>query len=584
MPFKIRKPLIVTASLLSLLLVGPYALAKVDSKEGAEEKTPIEYHFGFAGDYLASHFAQHNSDWGAAYGFLDRALASGNVYEELHKRAMILAVGAGRIDDAIAHTEKLMAFDPENRLALLVLSANAIAEDRADDAVAYIEKMPEGDIANFVKPLMLGWAYAQKGELASEHFTESSFHTYHHALIAYYLGKKDRALELTEMLLEMPDLSMEQYVRGGALLAALGKREKALEIFEMAAQEAGNERRVVQALEILKTAAPYENTDAIVHEVKTAKQGAAQAIYDMALVLYQEQSPGSARLFANLALHLNPDMARIHILLAEALIESERYMDAREHLLQIKPSHYQFLEAQRQAANLLAEAGDFKRAQKELKTLYETHDDLNALIDAGHIYRQKEDYESALILYNKVVKKLGGTVPEEYWYLLYARGMANEREGHWDDAVADLTAALEYRPNHPFILNYLGYGWADKGDKLDKSLEIIKKAASLQPRDGYIIDSLGWVYYRMGDYESAVNYLEKAVEYLPYDSTINDHLGDAYWQYGRKLEAKFQWERAFNYAEETETTLKEKIQAKLDGRAVPDTHAKKVSQKKGFNE
>ena len=206
------------------------------------------------------------------------------------------------------------------------------------------------------------------------------------------------------------------------------------------------------------------------------------------------------------------------------------------------------------------------------------------MIDAGHIYRQKEDYESALILYNKVVKKLGGTVPEEYWYLLYARGMANEREGHWDDAVADLTAALEYRPNHPFILNYLGYGWADKGDKLDKSLEIIKKAASLQPRDGYIIDSLGWVYYRMGDYESAVNYLEKAVEYLPYDSTINDHLGDAYWQYGRKLEAKFQWERAFNYAEETETTLKEKIQAKLDGRAVPDTHAKKVSQKKGFNE
>jgi tetratricopeptide (TPR) repeat protein len=79
---------------------------------------------------------------------------------------------------------------------------------------------------------------------------------------------------------------------------------------------------------------------------------------------------------------------------------------------------------------------------------------------------------------------------------------------------------------------------------------MIKKAAELRPTDGYIADSLGWVYYRMANYKEAVPSLEAAVELLPYDPVINDHLGDAYWQAGRKLEARFQWQRARNYSED----------------------------------
>ncbi|HEY8190452.1 MAG TPA: hypothetical protein VIF12_07180, partial [Micavibrio sp.] len=108
--------------------------------------------------------------------------------------------------------------------------------------------------------------------------------------------------------------------------------------------------------------------------------------------------------------------------------------------------------------------------------------------------------------------------------------------------------ALAYQPDHPYLMNYLAYGWADQGIRLEESLKMLKHAASLKPDDGYITDSLGWTYYMIGHYNDAVPNLENAVQFLPYDSTINEHLGDAYWRVGRRAEAKFQWERAKNYS------------------------------------
>ena len=181
-----------------------------------------------------------------------------------------------------------------------------------------------------------------------------------------------------------------------------------------------------------------------------------------------------------------------------------------------------------------------------LNKLYREQYDIDSMIHIGDIYRHDEEYKEALKSYNIAAKAIGDEIPREYWQLLYSRGMCYERTGQWDLAEKDLLAALAYRPDHPYILNYIGYAWADQGLNLDKSLEMIRRAATLRPADGYIIDSLGWVLFRMGKYEEALPNLEKAVELMPYDATLNDHLGDAYWHNGRKLEARFQWERAIN--------------------------------------
>ena len=120
---------------------------------------------------------------------------------------------------------------------------------------------------------------------------------------------------------------------------------------------------------------------------------------------------------------------------------------------------------------------------------------------------------------------------------------------------------MELRPDQPLVLNYLGYSWIEQGLHLERARKMIEKAVSLRPRDGYIVDSLGWVLYRLGDFEGAVKQLERAVELRPQDPVINDHLGDSYWRVGRKLEARFQWRRALTF--EPEEKLVPTIERKL---------------------
>ena len=119
-------------------------------------------------------------------------------------------------------------------------------------------------------------------------------------------------------------------------------------------------------------------------------------------------------------------------------------------------------------------------------------------------------------------------------------------------------------PNNPQVLNYLGYSWIDQGINIDAAMSMIKKAVQQRPEDGYIIDSLGWAYYQIGDYENAVINLEKASELLS-DSIIIDHLGDALFHSGRKIEAIFQWKRAlkFDPSEELKLILEDKINKKI---------------------
>jgi Flp pilus assembly protein TadD len=159
----------------------------------------------------------------------------------------------------------------------------------------------------------------------------------------------------------------------------------------------------------------------------------------------------------------------------------------------------------------------------------------------------------------------------ERWSLFYSRGIALERSGQWKRAEADLLHALELKPDQPLVLNYLGYSWIDRGENLERGLKMVEKAVELRPEDGYIVDSLGWAHYRLGDYPNAVQYLEKAIELVPEDPTINDHLGDAYWQNGRSIEARYQWRRALQFGPQEDEV--KPIEAKLESGLAPAARA-----------
>ncbi|MCF3630499.1 tetratricopeptide repeat protein [Alphaproteobacteria bacterium LMO-S08] len=172
-----------------------------------------------------------------------------------------------------------------------------------------------------------------------------------------------------------------------------------------------------------------------------------------------------------------------------------------------------------------------------------------------------EKYPQAAKAYSAAIERVK-TPQTHHWSLYYARGIAFERAKRWKDSEKDLLKALDLRPDQPYVLNYLGYTWIDQGEQLDRATDMIKKAVSLAPNDGFIADSLGWAYYRQNQYDKAVVELERAVELRPQDPVINDHLGDAYWKVGRKLEAQFQWKRSLSLAPDKD--LIPKIQAKLD--------------------
>jgi tetratricopeptide (TPR) repeat protein len=166
--------------------------------------------------------------------------------------------------------------------------------------------------------------------------------------------------------------------------------------------------------------------------------------------------------------------------------------------------------------------------------------DLDAITVFAELLRVDKQYDKAAEIYTKAIDLQKVTRPSA-WVLYYERGIAYERSGKWDQAQPDFLKALDLNPDQPQVLNYLGYTWVDKGENLDQALEMIQKAVKATPNDGFIVDSLGWAFFKLGRMDDAVSTLEQAVQLKPNDPQINDHLGDAYWKVGRRLEAHFQW-------------------------------------------
>jgi Flp pilus assembly protein TadD len=184
------------------------------------------------------------------------------------------------------------------------------------------------------------------------------------------------------------------------------------------------------------------------------------------------------------------------------------------------------------------------------------------------VLRGRKQFAECADVYSKgidIIRK-----PEKSnWVIHYFRGICFERAKQWPKAEADLKMSLDLFPDQPHVLNYLGYSWIDQGINVDEGMRMIKRAVEQRADDGYIVDSLGWAYYRLGNMEEAVKHLERAIELKPDDPTINDHLGDAYWRVGRLLEARFQWSHARDLKPEPEDL--EKIEAKLKSGLPDDT-------------
>ncbi len=294
----------------------------------------------------------------------------------------------------------------------------------------------------------------------------------------------------------------------------------------------------------------------------TAADGAAEALFGVAASLTDETNADIAILYLRLSLYLSPHLDLAKIVLADRFEALDKFADAI--------AMYRSVDADSpyKAAAAIQVAIDDTRINRNDDAIAELTDitksrptDLSAWTALGDAYRNAEKYPLAADAYDHAIKLLG-QVDAKDWPLFYARAVAEERSNHWDDAEADLQHALKLSPDQAQVLNYLGYSWVDQGRRLPEALAMLEKARALSPFDGYIVDSVGWAYYRLGRYDDAAKTLEAAILLVPGDSTINEHLGDAYWKVGRKLDAHFQWSHALAFG--PDAAEKPKLEAKLE--------------------
>lgn len=515
-----------------------------------------------AGPYLSSIFAQNRTDWKNAAQYLEESIRLGSVTDGAVKRLVILSAGAGDVEKAISWAKTLDVKNDDGTLIPLFKILEAVRAQNYADALKEVNAVSQTGFIQFIHPMMKSWVVAGQERLDVEALSSNTIYLYQAALIAEYLNKKEQVLQILYKMMQAQDLTLDEILNIADMYQYLGEREKAQELYK-------------QLMELAPTSSLVQermvNSDGHHFKpVQSIEDGASRALYEMARLLYQKQGDDSARIFAHLALYLNPEHKRAQIMIAGFAEDDGRYEDALRIYKTVSAEYEEYETVQRHIPELYLKMGQKGEAIEALRNVYVSSQDIKALIRIGDLQREDKEFQKAIRTYTDAQRAMESDESlyseENMWHIHYVRGMSYEQEGKLEEAYKDLQAALEVKPDHPYVLNYLAYSWVDHGQNLDKSLEMLQKAVALRPDDGYIVDSLGWAYYKLNNYPKAVEYLDQAVALMPSDPTINDHLGDAFWQTGRRREARFQWERARNAAgndQEMLDALEEKLRKGL---------------------
>ncbi|MBU3889877.1 tetratricopeptide repeat protein [Methylosinus sporium] len=510
--------------------------------------TPFEVGESASGNYLAAIVAGAERDTLAASTFFREALRSDPRNRELTERAFVAALANGNMQEAFALAARVATFDKNNGLANLTLGVEAIKTKKFAKARAVLAKGGLDRKHDVTSTLLTAWAYAGAGETKQALATADKlkedafavFRDYHAALIADAAknGDKAEATKRFKSAYGSERNTLRLVDAYGRFLVSRGSREEARRVYRSFDDLAPRHPIVTAAIADIDTGKP------LIPFVRDADAGAAEVLYGLGAIGGRQGDELASLIYLRLSLFLAPNNALATITLAdiyERMKQEEIAIDLYDSVPKDSPLR---VNADVQAALLLETLGKTKEATDHLQSVIaENPKDQEALTALGNIQRSRKLFADSVTTYTKVLD-LQPQTDKSQWLLYYYRGIANERRKNWPTAESDLKKALELYPDQPLVLNYLGYSWVDQGVNLDEAFKMLRRAVDLRARDGYVVDSLGWAYYRLGRYDEAVRELEKAVDLKPSDPVINDHLGDAYWRVNRKLEARFQWNHA----------------------------------------
>lgn len=535
-----------------------------------------------AGSYLAARHASVERDAASAAAFYRSALRTDPKNNELLDRAFISSLADGDIDEAVKLADRILTMDKSNRVARLVVGVRDLKQRKYAAAQININQSIRGPITDLVATLLSGWASYGAGDAKAavagiDKLTGPEwyplFKDLHTGMILETTGKDkdagvrfERAYKLDDSMLRVSDAYARWLSRNKDGAAAAG-------IYEAFDKKLPRHPLVLEGLRDARAGKKLPPL------VDSAQAGAAEALYGIGATLTRRGGEDLALVYLQLALYLQPNHPLALLSLAD-LYESVKKPKMAIRVYERMPANSPLKRnAQIQLATNLDAADRSEEAIKILKGVTaEAPKDIEAIMALGNIERGRKKFSDCAGTYAQAIDAMTGATDKNTWVTYYYRGICHERSKQWNKAEADMRKALELQPEQPHVLNYLGYSWIDQGINLDEGMKMIRRAVDQRPDDGYIVDSLGWAYYRIGNFEDAVKHLERAIDLKPEDPTINDHLGDAYWRVGRTLEAKFQWAHARDLKPEAEELPK--IEAKIANGLPEDTSSAASADKK----
>jgi tetratricopeptide (TPR) repeat protein len=412
--------------------------------------------------------------------------------------------------------------------------------------------------------MLSGWASVGandwRGALASIDKLQGAewypiFKDLHSGMMADLAGRPAEAGARLERVYKLDNAALRPAEAWGRFQSRNKDVQAGIEVFEKLAKALPQHPLVIDSLAQLRAGKKLPPL------VDSPQSGAAEALYGIGSTLARRGGEDLSLVYLQLALYLKPDHALAQLSLADLYEQLKKPQFAIASYEKVPANSPLKRNARIQQASNLDAVDRTEESIRILKDLVaESPKDLDAITMLGNVQRGRKMFADCAETYDRAVEALPAE-GRNNWVQHYFRGICLERSKQWPKAEADFKKALELQPDQPQVLNYLGYSWVDQGINLDDGMKMIRRAVEQRPDDGYIVDSLGWAYYRIGNYDEAVKNLERAIELKPEDPTINDHLGDAYWRVGRTLEARFQWAHARDLKAEPEELPK--IEAKL---------------------
>lgn len=542
---------------------------------GTEPTKPVSLPLAdtLSGNYLAALVAGLATDTAAAAVYYSEALKFDPHSADLAERAFVTQLAEGNMPEALRLAQTVSRKNPNNGIVQLALAIDAVRTGQFATAKTILHRANTKSNSDLTASLLTAWTWLGMGnphkaietlDKLPDDAATRPFRNVHAGLIAKFAGHPDEALPLLKSAYEADKHAVLTADLYGRFLFANGHPDEAKAVYVELAKSFPRNPIVRDALTRLEDGKPLEE------RIKTEEDGVAEVLFGLGSAVTRDGDELSSLIYLRLATWIKPSHAPARVAIAETYERIKQLESAVIAYEKVPADSALRVSADIQRALDLDQLGKSDEAIALLKET-DTHltDHTEPLVALGNIYRSKKDFAQAALAYTGAIDGIK-ELNQGHWGLLYSRGIALERLKRWPEAEADFRKALDLAPDQPLVLNYLGYSLIERGTNLDEAFRMLRRAVEQSPTDGYIVDSLGWAYYRLGQYDNALVLMERAVQLKAGDSTVNDHLGDVYWHLGRTLEATFQWNHARDLGPEPEDLPKilDKIQHGLSDEPV----------------